>query len=98
MAKKRKAKKKVARQTKKRAAPARKRKVSTKRRAAKRPARKAKPARRQAKTKLPPRKAAPSSPRPMTAPGPAVTPIALRPSPFPSSMPSDFPPAPDGKS
>jgi hypothetical protein len=28
----------------------------------------------------------------MTAPGPAVTPIAPRPSPFPSSVPGDFPP------
>jgi hypothetical protein len=34
----------------------------------------------------------------MNAPGPAVTPIAPRPSPFPSSVPSDFPtPSPDGK-
>jgi hypothetical protein len=34
----------------------------------------------------------------MNAPGPAVTPIASRPSPFPSSVPGDFPPAtPDGK-
>jgi hypothetical protein len=34
----------------------------------------------------------------MTAPGPAVTPIAPRPSPFPSSVPGDFPTStPDGK-
>jgi hypothetical protein len=49
-----------------------------------------------AKTKLPPRANAAS--RPMSQPGPAVTPIAARPSPFPSSVPGDFPTrSPDGK-
>ena len=97
MAKKRKAKKaakakkRAAKRTAKRAAPARRSKA---------PARKAKAKskRRVAKTKLPPRSAAPGAPRPMNAPGPAVTPIAARPSPFPSSVPGDFPTqSPDGK-
>jgi hypothetical protein len=78
MAKQRKAKKKTAK--------------SKKRAARKAPPRKsAKPKRRAAKSKLPPRSAAPQAPRPMNAPGPAVTPIAARPSPFPSSVPGDFP-------
>jgi hypothetical protein len=97
MAKKRKTKAKPKRKvakSKKRAAPARKRKP-----AARKPARKsAKPKRRAAKTKLPSRSSAPTMPRPMTQPGPAVTPIAARPSPFPSSVPGDFPTkSPDGK-
>jgi hypothetical protein len=34
----------------------------------------------------------------MTQAGPAVTPLAARPSPFPSSVPGDFPTnSPDGK-
>ena len=97
MAKKRKTKAKPKRKvakSRKRAAPARQRKPT-----ARKPARKsAKPKRRAAKTKLPPRSSAPTTPRPMTQLGPAVTPIAARPSPFPSSVPGDFPTAtPDGK-
>ena len=99
MAKKRKAKKKVAK-SKKRAAPARRKKMAARKLArrakAKSKARSAKPKRRVAKTKLPPRGKATS--RPMSQPGPAVTPIAARPSPFPSSVPGDFPTrSPDGK-
>ena len=108
MAKKRKAKK--AARAKKRASSARKKKVAArkparkakvkpakpKRQAAK--AKAARPKRRPAKSKLPPRGKASSASRPMTQPGPAVTPIAARPSPFPSSVPGDFPTAsPDGK-
>jgi hypothetical protein len=102
MVKRRKAKrptkaKSKARKTK-RAAPARKRRaVKAKRGAAGRSARKAKvqtkaakpKARRTAKSKLPPRWASADAPRPMSPPGPAVTPIAPRPSPFPSSLPAD---------
>ena len=99
MAKKRKAKKKVA-TSKKRAAPARRKKMAARKLArrakAKSKARSAKPKRRVAKTKLPPRANAAS--RPMSQPGPAVTPIAARPSPFPSSVPGDFSTrSPDGK-
>jgi hypothetical protein len=105
MAKQRRAKK--ATKSKKRAAPARRKKgaarkakprksAKPKRRAAK--AKAARPKRRTAKSKLPPRSAAPQAPRPMNAPGPAVTPIAARPSPFPSSVSGDFPTnSPDGK-
>ena len=95
MAKKRSAKKtkKKVVKVKRRAASARKRKT-----AARKPERKTKPKRRPAKTKLPPRAVAQKSPRPMTQPGPAVTPLAARPSPFPSSVPGDFAPdSEDGK-
>ena len=105
MAKKRKAKtkakkskaKKVAK-SKKRAAPARKRKVAAKRRPAKKSAKpKPNPKRREAKTTLPPRGKAPSESRPMTQPGPAVTPIMPRSTSFPSSVPGDAPTSsPDG--
>ena len=37
------------------------------------------------------RRARPTAPRPMSPPGPAVTPIAPRPSPFPSSVPRRLP-------
>ena len=89
--------------TQKRAAPARRKKT-----AARKPARKAKAktrrrqsqrrsaARRRPSCRRAARRAGAS--RPMTQPGPAVTPLAPRPSPFPSSVPGDFPPqSPDGK-
>jgi hypothetical protein len=91
MTKQRKAKNKAVKRWK-RPAPARKRKTAVKRRPAKKSTRKAKPKRRQAKIKLPPRSSWDSAPRPMTPPGPAVSPIAPRASPFPSSVPGDFPP------
>jgi hypothetical protein len=95
MAKRRKAKKKVGKSNK-RAAPARRKKAAARKPARKAKARSAKPKRRVAKTKLPPRVR--SASRPMSQPGPAVTPIAARPSPFPSSVPGDFPPrSPDGR-
>jgi hypothetical protein len=96
---KRKAKKKVAK-SKKRATPARRKKVAARKLKAKaKPKTKsAKPKRRAAKTKLPPRGKAPGASRPMTQPGPAVTALQPRPSPFPSSVPGDFPTrSPDGK-
>jgi hypothetical protein len=89
-------------------APARKKKIAAKRK----PARKAKvnkakakakvksrSGRRNARTATPPRRRAESTfvPRPMAQPGPAVTEMAPRPSPFPSSVPGDFPAqTPDG--
>ena len=102
MAKKRKVQRtaKKTAKSKKRAAPARKKKTAARKpaRKAKAKAKSAKPKRRAAKTKLPPRAAAPEASRPMTQPGPAVTPIAARPTPFPSSVPGDAPTtSPDGK-
>jgi hypothetical protein len=99
MAKKRKAKKRAVKAKGRGAkrAPARKKKIAAKRK----PARKAKKAkakvksgsgRRKARTATPPRGRAESAfvPRPMAQPGPAVTEMAPRPSPFPSSVPGDF--------
>jgi hypothetical protein len=100
MAKKRKAKRAKSRGRKaKRIASARKRRTAktTRRGAARKSARKSRTTKstaksrgkRTAKSKLPPRVPAPDAPRPMSPQGPAVTPLAPRQSPFPSSLPAD---------
>ena len=88
MAKKRKGRK--AKAAKRRATPARRKTAA---RQAKRAS--AQPKRRKAKTALPPRQAVSRTLQPMTAPGPAVTPIEPRPSSFPSSVPGDQSTPPD---